>query len=206
MSIRKRRGVILSRKRYAGKPLLYIQEIEDEKPNVEMQSTFYSQKHQQRGDYFSFEKKYHDKEDDNENVSFMRKKYPFFQDHEEGVLEDAKHEHDESHTDSEALKDDLEQVLEDESSQEQEKSGEPSKSNIAEKRFKDRTLQEKVDYFIERSSFAPMIRCIVKTELGDHSGWIAESTRDVLKIANRRRRIIKKINTSDILDIEIIGF
>src|SRR5699024_2812839 len=141
-----------------------------------------------------------------ENVSFMRKKYPFFQDHEEGVLEDTKHEHDESHTDSEALKDDSEQVLEDESSQEQEKGGEQSKSNIAEKRFKDRTLQEKDEYFSERSSFANMIRCIVQTELDNHSCWIAENTRDVHKIANRRRRIIKKINTTDILNIEIIGF
>lgn len=183
----------MSRKRYAGKPLLYIKEMADEKPNVAMQSTFYSKKDQRNGDYFSVEKEGDKKEHDDGTAAFMRKKHPFFQEVEEDVTEGPE----EYSSNDQKVEKDSEHSL---------KEKEENNEEHTEKRFKDRTLQEKIDYFIGRSNFAPMVRCIVKTETGDHNGWIAESTDEVLKIANRRKRITKEVNTSEILDIEIIGF
>lgn len=89
-----------------------------------------------------------------------------------------------------------------ESDHEQEKQEQPEKR----KSFKEMTIEERVDYFIDSPSYAPKVRSEVVTENRKYRGVIKAREEDHVIIAIGSRTSPKRIPIEEIIDIRIIGF
>jgi len=74
------------------------------------------------------------------------------------------------------------------------------------KNFKDMDITERINYFITRPTFAPQVRCEIRTEDRKYRGVILDfqENKVYLKIGNRKTPI--EILLEDIEDIQLVGF
>src|SRR5690625_1785009 len=84
--------------------------------------------------------------------------------------------------------------------------GEPEEESLEDKKFKDMTIRQKVDYFINRSVHAPIIRSEIQTNEKKYHGVITGFENDHVFIRIGRRSTSSEIPLHDITDIRIIGF
>lgn len=75
-----------------------------------------------------------------------------------------------------------------------------------EKKFKDMTIREKVNYFINRSDHAPIIRSEIQTHEKKYHGVITGFENDHVLIRVGRRSSSSEVLLDDITNIQIIGF
>lgn len=73
-------------------------------------------------------------------------------------------------------------------------------------KFKDMTIIQKVNYFINRPDYAPLMKCEIKTSQRKHQGIITGFENDHVFIRIGRRSSSSEIPLSDITDIRMIGF
>ncbi|NBJ70913.1 MULTISPECIES: CotO family spore coat protein [Clostridia] len=73
-------------------------------------------------------------------------------------------------------------------------------------KFKDLSIEEKVDYFIKSPSYAPKLKCEIKTEQRTYRGIItgAEENDVFIRVGNRSSSI--KVSLDDIKHIKLLGF
>src|SRR5699024_10120363 len=74
------------------------------------------------------------------------------------------------------------------------------------KKFRDMTIRQKVDYFINRSDHAPIIRSEIQTNEKKYQGVITGFENDHVFIRIGRRSTSSEVPFHDITDIRIIGF
>lgn len=84
--------------------------------------------------------------------------------------------------------------------------GKPEEELLEDKKFKDMTIRQKVDYFINRSVHAPIIRSEIQTKEKKYHGVITGLENDHVLIRIGRRSTSSEIPFDDITDIRIIGF
>lgn len=73
-------------------------------------------------------------------------------------------------------------------------------------KFNDMTIREKVDYFVNSPDYAPRLRCEIKTETNTFRGIITESKDNDVFIRVGRRASSTKVPFDDIKNIRILGF
>lgn len=73
-------------------------------------------------------------------------------------------------------------------------------------KFKDMTIKEKVNYFLNRSDHAPSIKCEIKTKERKYYGVITGFEDNQVFIQIGRRSSSSKVALNDITNIRIIGF
>ena len=100
-------------------------------------------------------------------------------------------------------------VIQDEENDEEINKDEDEKENETlpnQAKFKDMTLKQKVAYFVDRPSHAPIMKCEVKTEEKTYHGIIMESEDDQVFIRVGRRSSSTKIPFDEIISIRMLGF
>lgn len=73
-------------------------------------------------------------------------------------------------------------------------------------KFIDMTVEQKVAYFSEAPSYAPKMRCEIKTEGRSYRGVITEAKDGEVFIRVGKRSTSTKIRLADIIDIRMLGF
>jgi len=73
-------------------------------------------------------------------------------------------------------------------------------------KFKDMTMREKVNYFINRPDHAPIIRCEIQTNEKKYHGVITGYEKDHVLIRVGRRSSSSEIPFQEIINIRILGF
>lgn len=73
-------------------------------------------------------------------------------------------------------------------------------------KFKDMSIEEKVDYFINSPSYAPKLKCEIKTDQRTYRGVItgAEGNDVYIRVGNRSASA--KVSLDDIKHIKLLGF
>lgn len=84
----------------------------------------------------------------------------------------------------------------------EEDTGKDSSSN----KFKDMTLSEKINYFVDRPNHAPKIRCEIKTTDKKFQGVVLGKEDDDVLMRVGRRTSSSKIPFSEIIGIRMLGF
>ncbi|SDQ89157.1 Spore coat protein CotO [Virgibacillus subterraneus] len=74
------------------------------------------------------------------------------------------------------------------------------------KKFKDMTLNERVDYFVNPPKHVPAMKCEVKTEERNYRGTIVDFLEDNVIMRLGRRTSTTEIPFDSINDIRLIGF
>lgn len=74
------------------------------------------------------------------------------------------------------------------------------------KKFSDMTIQEKIDYFLNKPVHIPRMRCEVKTEERTYRGKIQSLEGENILMQVGRRTSLTKIKVSAITEIRLIGF
>ncbi|MGM8364369.1 CotO family spore coat protein [Virgibacillus sp. W0181] len=74
------------------------------------------------------------------------------------------------------------------------------------KKFSDLSLDEKINYFINRPRFAPEVKCELKTEEKVYKGVIVhrEGQQVFIRVGNRKSST--QLSIEDIMEINLIGF
>lgn len=73
-------------------------------------------------------------------------------------------------------------------------------------KFIDMTLEEKVAYFSDAPSYAPKMRCEIKTAERSYRGVITDAKDDEVFIQVGKRSTSRKIPMADIKEIRMLGF
>ncbi len=73
-------------------------------------------------------------------------------------------------------------------------------------KFKDMTIEEKVAYFVDTPSYAPQMRCEIRTEDRAYRGVITGSEDNYVYIRVGNRKQSTKIKLDDIKHIKLLGF
>ncbi|WP_164669448.1 CotO family spore coat protein [Virgibacillus doumboii] len=74
------------------------------------------------------------------------------------------------------------------------------------KKFKDMTLRERVNYFMNRPKHVPIMKCEVKTEERNYRGVIVDFQEETVFMRVGRRTSQTKIPFDSISEIRMIGF
>ncbi len=77
---------------------------------------------------------------------------------------------------------------------------------LEQNKFKDMTIKQKVNYFINRPDHAPTIRCEIKTNEKKFHGVITGFENDQVLIRVGRRSSSSEVPLNEITNIHIIGF
>ncbi|BAC13181.1 CotO family spore coat protein [Oceanobacillus iheyensis] len=78
--------------------------------------------------------------------------------------------------------------------------------NKKKKQFKAMSINEKIDYFLDRSEYAPPINCLVITDQKKYRGIILDTTKEEVKFRPSNRKNSIKITYDVIKDIQLVGF
>lgn len=76
----------------------------------------------------------------------------------------------------------------------------------ADKKFKDMTIEEKVVYFANTPSFAPKVKCEVKTEEKIYRGLITDFEENIVYMRFGNRSVKTQIPLDTINSIRMLGF
>lgn len=74
------------------------------------------------------------------------------------------------------------------------------------KHFKDMDITERINYFITRPTFAPQVRCEIKTEEKKYRGVILDFQENKVYLKTASRKTPIEIVLKDIEDIQLVGF
>ncbi|GAA0432783.1 hypothetical protein GCM10008983_06740 [Lentibacillus halophilus] len=74
------------------------------------------------------------------------------------------------------------------------------------KQFKDMSLQERVEYFLNRPAHVPPMRCEIKTNERRYRGIITDYQDETVYVRVGRRSTPTAISFSEIHDIQMVGF
>ncbi|WP_174612818.1 CotO family spore coat protein [Virgibacillus ihumii] len=74
------------------------------------------------------------------------------------------------------------------------------------KKFKDMTVRERLDYFLNTPKHVPTMRCEIKTEERKYRGRIVDFQEERVYMQVGRRKSATKIPFDEILEIGLIGF
>lgn len=83
---------------------------------------------------------------------------------------------------------------------------EPESEGQERKKFKDMTLRERVDYFVNTPKYAPVMKCEVKTDERNYRGTIVDFQEETVFMRVGRRTSQTKISFDKIEEIRMIGF
>ncbi|MBU5267484.1 CotO family spore coat protein [Virgibacillus proomii] len=92
----------------------------------------------------------------------------------------------------------------------QEKLEETEKSDLShegkKQSFKDMSIEEKIEYFLNAPNFAPRLKCEVKTSQRTYRGVITGSEGNDVFIRTGNRSTSTRISLEDIKHIKLLGF
>lgn len=103
---------------------------------------------------------------------------------------------------TEIVEDEVETEMVDDTSEETDENS----NRQARRKFKDMTLQERVDYFVSLPKHAPAMRCEVKTDERNYQGFINDFHEGNVFMRAGRRLSPMEIPFDTINDIRLIGF
>ncbi|WP_077325153.1 CotO family spore coat protein [Virgibacillus siamensis] len=86
-----------------------------------------------------------------------------------------------------------------------EPTGDDEKTDDEPKKFKDMTMRERIDYFLDKQH-VPAMRCEIRTEERKYRGRIVDFQEQDVFMRVGRRKSTTKIPFDDILEIGLIGF
>jgi len=166
----------MGKKKFAKAPLLYIEQPTVNNPEAEMQHQYKSKRRRSKPS-----EKAVDTEEDTVTYNSIR------QPAVEETVQDK-----EAHTEEET-----------EEAKEEEDIKSESKKR---KNFRDMSIEEKVMYFVESSSYAPKVRCEVRTANRKYRGKIVDFKDNLVYIETGSRSPNRSVSFDKITDIQIIGF
>lgn len=174
------------RKRYAKDPLFYIQQPKMKKPEVKMQDHYATPK--------KTAKSAPEQHETNTSSVMPTRGNSFqqFQNPQPAVIDE---------DDEDSL---TETWQEHQEEQEDTTEGEQnSQKNRERTKFKDMTVEEKIDYFLNLPSHIPNLKCEVKTEERSYRGIIIDQEEETIILRTGRRNF--SIPIEEIIDIRMLG-
>ncbi|MFD2629679.1 CotO family spore coat protein [Oceanobacillus kapialis] len=189
----------MAKKRFAKDPLLYIHQPKENKPKAPMQHTSYTNSKKKQPLATEQEKVEQKQEEVPGPVRTHMRRRSFLEEQALQQEEQDKHEQEkkgEGKKDFE-LEDEREEVIEHKETEEK-KEQRP--------KFRDMTIEEKVAYFVDTPSYAPQMRCEIRTEGKAYRGIITGSEDNFVYIRVGNRKQSTKINLDDIKHIKLLGF
>lgn len=171
----------MGKKKFAGKPLMYVQQPDNHKPTAPMQSLYSTPKKKK--------KPAADTDTENTEKKPMKKKQTSQKkspDKKESNIEE-----------NEEKTDTYQKSREKEETQEKEETAEK-------KQFKDMDIREKALYFKEKPEHVPRKKCEVKTSGRNYRGIIIDFKEEIVWMRSGRRSV--KVPIEDIREIRMIGF
>lgn len=173
----------MGKKRFAKDPLLYIHQPSAQTPKAPMQHNYTSPQRRRN-------KEVEDRTatPPTQNVQKKHLSRTFFK--EEALYSDE--------LESETETNESEEDKDDEEITDEDKNETP--------KFKDMTLKEKVDYFVDAPEYAPKLRCEVKTEKRTYRGLITDSIDDDVFIRVGKRSSSTAVPMEEIISIRLLGF
>lgn len=169
----------MGKKKFAKAPLLYIDQPAVNNPEAEMQHQYKSKRRKAKPP-----EKAIDTDEQKDTVTYNSIRQPAV---EEAVQDE------EAHTEEET-----------EEAKEKEEVIKPESKKR--KNFRDMSIEEKVMYFVESSSYAPKVRCEVRTADRKYRGKIVDFKDNHVYIETGSRLPNRSVSFDKITDIQIIGF
>ncbi|MBD1221813.1 hypothetical protein IC602_04270 [Virgibacillus halodenitrificans] len=185
---------MMARKKFAKDPILYIHQPQVERPQAPMQHQYISPKKAKEPtsvDELA--------ETSKNSSNSVRKKRNFFK--EESKQDRNEVAKEEAVQSKEIQKD--EAISEKEQTERRETDQPPVKEKT---KFKDMSIEEKIQYLVNSPVHAPDLRCEVKTEKRNYRGVIKDSKDEVVIMRVGKRTNDTEIPINDILAIRMIGF
>ncbi len=167
----------MGEKNNAKSPLLYIHQPTVRTPEAPMQSRYMTPKKK---------KKAKSKEDGNAVKRPVGRDY--FVEKSADNQQDAASEAEPVETDEKAVEDKSEET------------------NGERKQFKDMTIRERIDYFLNTPEHVPAMRCVISTDERRYRGIIADFQDETVYLRRGKRTAPAKIAFDYIQDIRMIGF
>jgi len=175
----------MEKKKFAKAPLLYIDQPTVTNPEAEMQHQYRSKRKKKKSMKHGAVK-----EEEVDTVT-----YNSFRPSQE-----------ENPSESEAEYTEEAAIQHDEETIKVKKQDTKSESSVKRKPFKEMSIEEKVRYFVNSSSYAPKVKCEVKTESRRYRGVIADFKDNDVILQIGARAFNKSVPFEEIKDIRIIGF
>lgn len=181
-------------KRNAKKPLMYINQPDMESPKASMQQHYVSSKKKK-----SEEGNKDEPAPKSEKPPIKRRsgKYKSMKHKEKTDVYDGEDEQ-ESFDKYEAHDDKYEEQVEN--------TTEKDTDSHRRKSFKEMSLEEKISYFVDTPSYAPRLRCEIKTDQKSYRGVLTDWVDEDVYIRTGNRKTSTRIAFSTIKDIQILGF
>ncbi|RDW18284.1 hypothetical protein CWR48_11920 [Oceanobacillus arenosus] len=176
----------MSDKKFANEPMLYIQQPSISRPAAPMQHQYTSPK--RRKDVISSESTA-DTQLKSAAAPRKRVKHNTFQQQLMGKTVD-----------------NLEETIDQEPVQEKVDEVKEQATQNRKKQFKEMTLQEKALYLADSPTFAPKVKCEVKTNEQSHRGIVTDFKDDTVFMQVGRRTTLTSIPFADITEIRMISF
>ncbi|WP_158234665.1 CotO family spore coat protein [Lentibacillus sediminis] len=171
----------MGKRKFAGKPLMYVQQPDNRKPKAPMQSVYSSPK----------KKKKPASDTDTENTEKKPVKRKQASQKKSPDKKESNSGKNEKETDTSPESKEKEEI--------EEKEETPEK-----KPFKDMDIREKVLYFMEKPEYVPKKKCEVKTSGRNYRGIIIDFKEEIVWMRSGRRSV--KIPIGDIKEIRMLGF
>jgi hypothetical protein len=73
-------------------------------------------------------------------------------------------------------------------------------------KFNDRSVKEKVAYFVDAPDFAPKMRCEIKTDARTYRGYIVDQQENIVYLRTGKRTTNTKVPLEEIINIRMLGF
>ncbi|CDO02642.1 hypothetical protein BN988_01116 [Oceanobacillus picturae] len=192
----------MAKKRFAKDPLLYIHQPKESNPKAPMQYTSYT--NAEKKQHLASEQKPVEKKQKEVlgPISTHARRRSFL---EEQALHQEKRQKDEPE-----FGEIVEKKYEEKVPEHDEETKSPVRETETEKKerpkFKDMTIEEKVAYFVATPSYAPQMRCEIRTGERSYRGVITGSEDNYVYIKVGNRKQSTKINLDDIKHIKLLGF
>ncbi|WP_407271025.1 CotO family spore coat protein [Radiobacillus sp. PE A8.2] len=175
------------RKKHLHNPMLYITQPKLEKPSASMQSSYRTPKKR------TIDKQSADATASNEKT-IRRKKMKLKQESEQPAIE------------AEVEKGVVDRELDEHNDYNLEESEEKGTEQSNRKRFRDMTVEEKVNYFVSLPKQVPKMKCEVKTAEQSYRGVIYDYDNKVVFMVVIRGRKKIELDIDEIIDIRLMGF
>ncbi|RYG72124.1 hypothetical protein EU245_11585 [Lentibacillus lipolyticus] len=173
----------MGKKQSAKSPLLYIQQPDIGTPEAPMQSRYMTPKKKQSNEKWKKAKKAATRPVDRGDASKQ---------------DVGDKQEDAGQEETTEMNEDTEEELE--------QTEEPEESEETRKQFKDMSLTERIDYFLNRPKHVPAMRCEIRTDERRYRGMITDYQDGTVFIKVGRRPTPVKVAFDTINDIRMIGF
>lgn len=196
----------MAKKRFAKDPLLYIHQPKENNPKAPMQYTSYT--NAEKKEHLSAEPEpvEQKKKEVVGPINTHARRRSFLEEQalhqekwkkvESEVNESVEQKHEEK----------IPELIEESKNPEKENETETETEKSERPKFKDMTIDEKVAYFVSTPSYAPQMRCEIRTGERSYRGVITGSEDNYVYIRVGNRKQSTKINLDDIKHIKLLGF